>query len=199
MGPDIPPDSDRRSGLLSGDSGRKLYWRLVLLYTYGTLAAVVVTFTLVALGLELTWHQWTLFFIQVPFAVAIYTIPDIWLIGRQYRPLREGLEALDRGETDDVETLSNALVRALNLPFLSAMRVPFFHGPLASLVVLLCTLGTEPIFNGGYTEWQAYSFAATALFFASPTHAIFEYFAVNRELLQHIHRLNAVQIGRAHV
>ncbi len=192
MGPDIPPDSDRRPGLLTGDSARKLYWRLVLLYTYGTLTAVVVTFSLVALGLELTWHQWTLFFIQVPFAVAIYTIPDIWLIDRHYKPLQLGLEALDRGESDDVEVLSNALVRALNLPFLSAMRVTFFHGPLASLVVVGATLGTQPYFQGGYTEWQAYSFAATALFFASPTHAIFEYFAVNRELLPHIHRLNAV-------
>ncbi len=163
-------------------TARKLFWRLVLIYIYGSLAAVAVCFSLAALGLELTSQQWITFMYQVPFAVAIYTIPDMILISRHFAPIKAGLEEIEANATPDPDIVGDALVRALNLPYLSAMRVTFLHGPLASAVVLGATLGTEFYFQSGFYPWQAWSFAATALFFASPTHAILEYFAVRKEI-----------------
>jgi adenylate cyclase len=189
MGPEAKPISANIAGVEPANSARSLYWRLVLLYIYGTLVAVAVVFSLAALGLELRWAQWMIFFYQLPFAVAFYTIPDMWLISKHYRPLGEGLRALDSGNVSDPNLIGDALARALNLPYLSAMRVTFLHGPLASIAVLGATLGTEFIFKTGFFPWQAWSFAATALFFASPTHAIFEYFAVRRELQPVVVRL----------
>ena len=37
-------------------------------------------------------------------------------------------------------------------------------------------------FHGHYTVWQMVTFTTIVFFFASPTHAIFEYFAVARRM-----------------
>ncbi|MBL8643687.1 MAG: GAF domain-containing protein, partial [Rhodospirillaceae bacterium] len=84
---------------------------------------------------------------------------------------------------------SRAIVRALNLPFYSFLRVTFIHGPCATgllvigLYILNAVAGTE------YATWQILVFAATVLFFASPTHAILEFFAISREVAPTVERL----------
>lgn len=189
-------EDETEGAVAAPDSARTLFWRLVLLYVYGCAAAITVVFSLAALGLELKAEQWLIFMYQVPFAVSVYTVPDMYMISRHFRPVRDGLRSLDAGGPVNEEVVGDALIRALNLPYMSAIRVTFIHGPLASLCVLGATLGTEPIFQTGFYNWQAFSFAATALFFASPTHAIFEYFAVKRELEPYIDRMTNALGGR---
>lgn len=172
------------------DSGRALLWRLIWIYQGGCAAAVVITLILVLLGLELTGYQWLVILLMLPVAVAIYNLADVWLLHRHARPVMAGLRALDRGGDAPEPLLATALVRAINLPYLSFLRVTFLHGPLVTFLVYLVPSSANWLLGAGYAEWQILAFCATTLFFASPTHAIFEYFAVSRAMEPEILRLS---------
>lgn len=172
------------------DSGRAFLWRLIWIYQGGCAAAVVITLALVLLGLELTGYQWLVIMIMLPSAVAVYNLADVWLLHRHAIPVMQGLRALDRSSDASESVVAPALVRALNLPYLSFLRVTFLHGPLITLLVFIVLGSANWLLDAGYAEWQILAFAATTLFFASPTHAIFEYFAVSRAMEPVILRLS---------
>ena len=170
-------------------SAKRLQRRLVWIYVQGSLAAVLVTLLLVLLGLELTFGQWVGLLSITPPGVALYVLVDIYVIGRQFQPLGAALSRLDRGEPPTREQASAALVRALNLPFYSFVRVTFLHGPMATALTLLGLGGLNWFLGMGYALWQVLILAATVLFFATPTHAILEYFAISRDIVAPIVRL----------
>jgi adenylate cyclase len=114
------------------ESAGRLRWRLIWLYILGSAAAVVVTFALVLIGLEFTTRQWLLLFALAAIVVPIYVAPDIYVIGRHYRPIGEALRALGEGRAPTSRQASEAIVRALNLPFYSFVRVSS-RFPLAPL------------------------------------------------------------------
>src|SRR3954451_21625813 len=183
---DIAPEAAGRlpgGGLLSQGparpavSARELYRRLVWLYVRASVAAVVVMFTLVLLGLDLSLEQWAYIIVATPIGVGLYVLPDIYVIGRQFRPIGETLLRLDRGDRPSPAEISRTLVHALNLPFYSFIRVTFLHGPLATISIITIMVGANYLFGAGYALWQMLIFASAALFFASPTHAIVEYFS----------------------
>ena len=163
------------------DSARALLWRLIWIYQGGCAAAVVITLILVLLGLELTGYQWLVILLMTPIAVAIYNLVDVYVLRRHAGPVCEALRALDRGEAPE-RTVALGLVRALNLPYFSFLRVTFLHGPLVTVLVYLVPSSANWLLRAGYEQWQILAFCATTLFFASPTHAIFEYFAVSRAM-----------------
>ncbi|MBL8770678.1 MAG: GAF domain-containing protein [Phenylobacterium sp.] len=164
------------------DTGRALFWRLIWIYSVATLIAVSVTLLLGLLGLEFTLRQWLIFWMAVPFGVVFFTSLDFWVIGRQVRPLSPVLSALDRGEKPSEQQIAGALVRALNMPQLSAVRVITLHGPAAtlSLIGVIFTLNT--FFDAGIDIWQLIALATMIFVFASPAHAIFEFFAVSKAI-----------------
>ncbi len=172
------------------DTGRALLWRLIWIYQGGCAAAVAIVMALVFLGLELTGRQWLVIILMLPVAVAIYNLADVWLLRRHAQPVITGLRALDRGGPVTEAALANALVRALNLPYLSSLRVTFLHGPLVTALVFLVPSSANWLFQAGFAPWQIIAFGALTLFFASPTHAIFEYFAVSRAMEPVIVRLS---------
>jgi len=173
----------RRSATAAdGDSARALLWRLIWIYQGGCAAAVVITLTLVLLGLELTGYQWMVILLMLPIAVAIYNLADVYVLHRHAKPVLAAMRALDRGGDAPEPVLANGLVRALNLPYLAFLRVTFLHGPLVTLQVYLVPSAANWFFDGGFAPWQIFAFCAMTLFFASPTHAIFEYFAVSRAM-----------------
>jgi adenylate cyclase len=171
-------------------SAKGLHRHLIWLYVQGSAAAVVVIFTLAFLGLEFTPYQWAFLLVSTPAAVALYLFPDIYMISRQYRPVGQALAALDRHERPSAAQLSAGLVRALNLPLYSFLRVTFMHGPMAT-GALLIMLGCGNLFaHTDYALWQMLIFAAAVLFFASPAHAILEYFSIARDMSGPISRLS---------
>jgi adenylate cyclase len=186
----IGPRLLQRARQAEGDSGRALLWRLIWIYQGGCAAAVVITLVLVLLGLELTGYQWLVILLMLPAAVAVYNLADVWLLHRHARPVMDGLRALDRGGDAHEALLATALVRALNLPYLSFLRVTFLHGPLVTVLVYVVPSSANWLLGAGYAQWQILAFCATTLFFASPTHAIFEYFAVSRAMEPVILRLS---------
>ena len=182
----MPAGADTREP----DTAKRLYWHLVSLYVQGSLAAVVVTFFLVFVGLEFTAWQWIALLLCTPAAVSFYMLPDIWAITRHYKPIGEALSRLERGEELSRDVASAALVRALNLPYLSFVRVTFLHGPMATVAMFLTVLSVNTFMAGGFENWQMLTFGAMIFFFASPTHAIFEYFTISRDIAPVIIRLS---------
>lgn len=173
------------------DTARALHRRLIWLYFQGSAVAVTLVFLLVYLGLEFTGAQWVFLLAGTPVAMALYLGPDFFLINRHLAPILKVLRMLDRGEKPNEEDASRAKARALNMPFLSAVRVTTVHGPLAAIAVTLL-LYVENVFLGaGFDAWQIFIFFTIVVFFASPTHAIFEFFSVSRDIQPVIERLSA--------
>lgn len=176
-------------------SARALFWRLVWLYQGGCTTAIVITMALVLFGLEFNLKQWIALCFLTPIVVAIYNLSDVYLIVRHFRPIDRALRALDSGAKPPRPVIAEAVVRALNLPFYSFMRVTFLHGPMVSVLVCLALPLGNYVADTGFVAWQVIAFAATCLFFASPTHAIFEYFGVSRAMVPTIVRLSEVMEG----
>jgi adenylate cyclase len=177
------------------DSGRALFWRMVVVYHLASLAAVVVTLLLVLLGLEFTGWQWACMFIMLLPGVAFYTSLDVVAIRRHIRPIVEALAYVDRGAPLPRRVATDGLIRALNLPFLSALRVTLLHGPMATLAATMALILSNWLLDGNFAVWQIATFAATVMFFASPTHAIFEYFTVSRDVEPIVKRLTRAAGG----
>jgi adenylate cyclase len=164
------------------DTGRALFWRLIWIYHLASFLAVAVTLVLGIVGLEFTGRQWAIFWAAVPFGVAFYTSIDVVVMRRHLKPLAPVLSALDRGERPDDRAIGAALVRALNLPQFSAVRVTLLHAPAATLALCVVIYILNTYFAGGFQTWQFVALIATILFFASPAHAIFEFFAVSQTI-----------------
>ncbi len=170
-------------------TARQLLLRLIMLYVLASVAAVVTTFSLVLIGLQFTLYQWLCLFGLLPFALMAYMFFDIYMIYRHFAPVGAALGKLDIGQIPTPQEASAAIVRALNLPFYSFLRVTFVHGPLASGSVLVGLLILNAFFDANYATWQIATFSATVMFFASPTHAIYEFFAISRDMAPPIERL----------
>ena len=170
-------------------SARQLGRAFALFYIQATVVAVSVSMVLALIGLEFNAHQWWSIIATVPLAAITFMSPDIWLIARHYRPLRLVLEKLDARQPVAPGDARAALVRALNLPFYAFARVTFLHGPLAAFSGCWCMLLANRVMDAGFQTWQMWIFPSLILFFASPGHAIVEFFRLSRELAPVIRRL----------
>ena len=135
-------------------------------------------------------RQWLIWGPMIPVGLAIYTVVDILFIHYQLRPITRALDLLDDYGLPNRDILGDGIVQALNLPLLAFLRVTLFHGPVAVLLLVLAFVLSNTVFDAGFQLWQIGAFCATAFFFASPTHAIFEYFSVGREIEPVIRRLS---------
>jgi adenylate cyclase len=163
----------------------------VRIYLEASCVAVAVVFFLVSLGLDFTARQWLLVLLGLPFGAALYTLPDLVLIGRHYRPIGAVLERLERREKVSALDISRATVHALNLPQNSFLRVTLLHGPAAGAAAALVLAANNWLFDAGFQPWQFVAFVAIIFAFASPTHAMFEFFAVSRYMAPILELLSA--------
>ena len=118
-----------------------------------TVTAVVVSMGLGLAGLEFTPRQWLLFWACVPAATVFFTSIDVLVIRSHLRPLSPVLSALDAGRRPDDATLAAAVVRALNLPQMSAVRVTLLHGPMATLSLCAAVYTLKPSLAAKMPAW----------------------------------------------
>ncbi|HEU4371810.1 MAG TPA: adenylate/guanylate cyclase domain-containing protein [Methylomirabilota bacterium] len=170
-------------------SSARLVWYLVWTYVIASAAAVAVTFFLVFLGFEFTLRQWGLFLGIAALVIPAYTLPDIYMIARHVRPITRVLEALDRGERPSSRDASGAIVRALNLPFFSFARVTLFHGPAAAIFAGIGLYLANAVAAGDFAGWQIIGLGLTIFLFASPAHAISEFFVIAKKIIPQVERL----------
>ncbi len=185
----------------SAITSRALHRKLIFIYFLGSLTAVTITLLLAFLGLEFTGRQWVFILLGCPLAVSIYFFPDLYLINTTFRPIGEALQVLDRGEKPDSRTIGRATIAALNLPFSAFIRVTLVHGPLAALSVVVLMLGGNAVFHMDFQPWQFLIFFVMVLVFASPAHAIFEFFAVSKAVQPVLERLSRAgrEVGREYL
>ena len=182
------------SAVAPSPSARSVYRDLVWLEAKASVAAISIMFILALLGLDLTLDQWGFMLVGMPFCVASYMIPDIYLISRHFRPIRVALSHLDHGERPTRVEASAALARALNLPLLSFLRINVIHGPLATISILISFEILNYGFDAGFAVWQRLIFAGTAMLFAAPTHAMIEFFSITRDMAGPIARLSQFSV-----
>ncbi len=175
--------------MTAGTSATRLLWYLVWTYVLASAAAVGVTFFLVLLGLEFTLRQWGIFLSIAALVIPCYTLPDVYMIARHIRPITSVLQVLDRGERPSSADASRAIVRALNLPFFSFLRITFFHGPAAAIFAGLGLYAANHLANGGFAPWQVVGLTLTIFLFASPAHAISEFFVIAKKIIPQVERL----------
>jgi adenylate cyclase len=175
---------------VAGRSAARLRYYLIWTYLIGSAAAGPgVTFFLIGLGLEFSFQQWMHFLVIACFVIPCYTLPDVYLIARHVRPITTVLALLDRGQRPDAHAASGAIVRALNLPYLSFLRVTFFHGPAATIFAALAMIIANRVADSGYAAWQILGVTLTIFFFASPAHAIAEFFVTARKIVPAVEQL----------
>jgi adenylate cyclase len=172
-------------------TSRRLLRRLFGIYIAGSVAGVFVTMLLALLGYEFSLQQWLAVAIFGTPGIISYVLVDIWLIARHYRPLGVLLAHFDRGELPDPVTHSRGLACALNLPFLSFVRISLPHATGAAATGLFAMLSGNWILDSQFQAWQIGIFSATILLFAAPAHAIVEFFWLSRTLTPIIKRLSA--------
>jgi len=173
----------------AGTSAARLRWYMVGTYVLASVAAVLVTFSLVGLGFEFTLRQWVVFLVIASFVIPCYTLPDIYMINRHIRPITTVLAVLDRGGRPASPDVSRAIVRALNLPFFSFLRVTLFHGPVAAVGAGLGLYVANHVADGGFAPWQIVGLSLTIFLFASPAHAISEFFVIAKKVIPEVERL----------
>lgn len=185
----LPLLSTRTAAPRAAPSAARLRWYLIWTYLIGSAAAVGVTFFLIGLGLEFTFHQWIHFLILAAFVIPCYTLPDIYLISRHMRPITTVLAVVDRGERPDAYAASRAIVQALNLPVYSFARVTLFHGPSAAVLAGLAMYISNRVAGSDYAGWQIIGVTLTVFLFASPAHAIAEFFVTARKIVPEVEQL----------
>ncbi|MDE0854239.1 MAG: GAF domain-containing protein [Nevskia sp.] len=165
-----------------GDA-RALYRGFIVLFIKGSIPAVLGTITLCFLGLQFSPQQWLKLTPQIPPFVALFIVPELWLIRRYYKPLGEVWDQLDRGMAPSHAAISQALVRALNLPYYAFLRVTLVRGLLGALVSLSSLLLTNWLWQGDFAVWQIIMFPALVLLFACPIYGAIEYFVAARHMV----------------
>ena len=102
------------------------------------------------------------------FVIPCSTLPDIYMIARHIRPITTAPRALDRGEQPTSADASRAIVRALNLPFFSVLRVT----PAAAVVAGLGLHLANQVADAGFAPWQIVGLGLTIFLFTGPRQII---------------------------
>src|SRR5688500_16604067 len=111
ISPDALNDAPSTETPFEVRSARRYMWRYVLIYVIASGAAVLVTLFLCLLGLSYDLNQWIFMLAAASFFVIPgYTLPDVWVLIRHYRPIGEVLETIDRGERPNPHKVSRAIV-----------------------------------------------------------------------------------------
>jgi PAS domain S-box-containing protein len=167
---DKGPERSER-GPASADA---LLRRLVVIYTQASLIAVFGGAVLFGFGLDLTARQIALGLgVIAPVSFAAMFALDVLAIRRTARPIVVFL----RASPPRPELAEPALVRAMNLPVLTAARVMGVHAPTAAVSITLLMLGLNRYAALGVGPGQIVVLWLLVLF-VGVGHALIEYYAV---------------------
>ena len=155
--------------------------KLILIYLLGSAFALAAGATLGYFGMDLTWTQLLLFAtIILPISSAASLVTDIVLIFVLFRPVSAFLNTHERDPLAATPDLARAaLVRALNLPLFTVLRIELVHYPFGVTGMLIPMLLLNRYAAAGFQGPQ-FAFIAMLAFIMSTNHAIIEYYFVTR-------------------
>jgi adenylate cyclase len=159
---------------------KRLRSRLLRIYGVSAFASVLLGSSFFLFGLDLPYvHMRVVFAYIVPMAMIPMGIVALFAHRAELAPLQAFFDALPEEEaerTEETRRLAGpALVRALNLPFLSALRVMVVHLPAFGVPTILLVVLANRAFWLGIYDFQFGFLGLTLLVFAA-AHAIAEFF-----------------------
>jgi class 3 adenylate cyclase len=178
----IPPSIARPfAALPPRELGRALERRVFAIFAISSLLSILAGLVFFISGLDFTPHQRRLvFFAIAPLATIFMVFVEVAAVRRLVRPIRAYLDSIGQpgGSTAATEDLaSRAVVRLLNLPLFSAIRVLAIHAPAFGVPATLLAVVANRHLYLDLEDWQFLLLWATMLIFTA-AHAIYEYFAV---------------------
>jgi len=159
------------------------------LFIKGVIYPGALTIGLCFLALELRLDQWWKMLPLVPVGVLVYALPEAWLMRQLYKPVGQALASIDAGRAPEPELIAAAVVRALNLPYYSFLRITIIRGLLGALVSVGSLWLTNEWRGGDFQLWQMVMFPSLVLFFACPAYAMVEYLITSRHLVPVVEHL----------
>jgi class 3 adenylate cyclase len=156
-------------------SARWLHRRLITIYTIAGTMAVAIGTVLCLFGLDLTPRQIPILAGVSALACIPMLLSDVLVISIHFRPIGAFLRALPGRAA--AASAAAALVQALNLPVLTALRVLLVHAPSFAVGFTLLALGANH-YLGLDLQVPQFFIAWLAIIFVATGHAILEYFAV---------------------
>jgi class 3 adenylate cyclase len=180
----IPPSVSRALAVLSPrELGRTLERRVLAICAISSVVAIIAGLVFFISGLDFTPHQRRLvFFAIAPLGTIFMVIVEITAVRRLVRPIRVFLDSFGKvggaGSKESGEELAaRAVVRLLNLPLFSTIRVLTVHAPAFGIPTTLLAFIANRYLYLAMEDWQFLLMWATMLIFTA-AHAIYEYFAV---------------------
>jgi signal transduction histidine kinase/DNA-binding response OmpR family regulator/HPt (histidine-containing phosphotransfer) domain-containing protein len=139
IGP-LAPGGDTAGRRAAGpDSDRALFRQLLVIYGKAAAVTVFGGGALFGFGLDLTYRQIVLGVgLIAPLSMGPIFLLDLWAMRAAYRPIGAFFRARP-GEAGPAGATA-ALVRAVNLPVLTAVRVMLVHAPTAAISISLLML-----------------------------------------------------------
>ena len=171
-------------------SGPLVVRRLIGAYFVASVVATVGGAALFGFGLDFTPRQVAIgLLVLAPLAVIVATWLDVWVLRAAFRPVDAFLRALPAPERGSQVTAVDALVRAINLPVLTLLRVLSVHGPSAAVTITLAALALNWLIAFGLGASQLVVLWLL-IAFVSVGHAFMEYFLVADVMRPVVHRIH---------
>lgn len=152
---------------------------MIMLYVKASVFAVVAFMILMVSDSHFTVEQVLAFMVAIGVLAPLYVLADILVIRRQVATLSQFFQNEAKGDIDRREAIE-ALICLLNLPWKTVVRILTVHGPGAGIVAVSTILLCELFFDIAFSPTQSAFLLGFVLVFATPAHALFEYFAVSR-------------------
>lgn len=173
--------------LLSSRTLFRRFWFIGI--AYATIAGLVGGGS-IFLGMGLPPQQnLYLFSILAPLAIFGLFIVDTFCLWLIYRPIKAGLQSIERGESDP-KLIQRAYIQLMNFPNFTFLRIVFAHLPAGILLALVGSILANETFSLGLNIWQIFT-ASVITSTIGLSHAILEYFAVTRVIRQVVPRLKS--------
>lgn len=152
---------------------------MVWLYIKASIVAVGAFVVLLGTDSLYSIEQFLAFMIAIFVVVPLYVTVDVLVIRRQVAPLTRYFAA-EQLDSVDRKLMVDALVCLLNLPWKSVIRNLTVHGPTSFIVAFATIMFLEHVIGIEFTGIQIGFLLGFVLVFATPAHALFEFFSVSR-------------------
>ena len=171
------------------DCGRYIIRRIYSIFVLAALLAISVGTLLYLFGLELkAWQIEIGIFTVAPAAAASVLLAGLPLLSKHLQPIDRFFKSMP--DRVDAQLAKEALIRAINLPLYSGMRVLFLQGGTFMVAVSIAILLANISRGLGIELWQ-WAVCMVGSVMVASGHAILEYFAtlsVLRPVVTHIQK-----------
>lgn len=152
---------------------------IIVIYVKASAFAVASFIVLMLTDGSYSVWQVAAFMIAIGTLVPVYVAVDVLVIRGQIAPLRKYFDGVAAGRRDPKAAVE-AIICLLNLPWRTVVRILTVHGPGAGMAGGVTIIICNTLLDLNFSTTQSMFLLGFILIFATPAHALFEYFAITR-------------------